>query len=99
MPKLILINLQHQLVQCSTLQCQKNKKIVVYQLVIPFTNDQKQPLSRVNLTGRPVGWILLRGALLCFGRYFLAPEALTRAPRARASRGVWGHAPHEILQI
>ena len=35
---------------------------------------------------RPVGWILLRGVLLCFGKYFLAPEA-------RASRGVWGHAP------
>ena len=48
---------------------------------------------------RPVGWILLRGVLLCFGRYFLAPEALTRAPKAQASRGVWGHAPHEILQI
>ena len=41
---------------------------------------------------RPVGWIPLRGVLLCFGRYFLAPEALTRAPKARASRGVWGHA-------
>ena len=29
------------IVQCSTVQCQKNKKIVVYQLMIPFTNDQK----------------------------------------------------------
>ena len=28
----------------------------------------------------------VEGVLLCFGRYFLAPEA-------RASRGVWGHAP------
>ena len=57
MPKLILINLQHQLVQCSTVQCHLRKEIVVYQLMIPFTNYQKlrsrarQPLSRVNLTG------------------------------------------------
>ena len=29
---------------------------------------------------RPVGWILLRGVLLFFGRYYLAPEALIRAP-------------------
>ena len=42
----------------------------------------------------------VEGGSFMFGRYFLAPEALTRAPKARASRGVWGHAPpHEILQI
>ena len=29
----------------------------------------------------------------------LAPKALRRAPTARASRAVWGHAPQEILQI
>ena len=56
MPKLILFNLQHQLVQCSTVECQKNKKIVVYQLMIPFTMTRsssraRQLLSRVNLTG------------------------------------------------
>ena len=56
MPKLILFNLQHQLVQCNTVQCQKNKKIVVYQLMIPFTMTRsssraRQLLSRVNLTG------------------------------------------------
>ena len=51
MPKLILIDLQHQLVQCSTVQYstvpkkqqqqqQQNQKYV-YQPMIPFTNDQK----------------------------------------------------------
>ena len=39
---------------------------------------------------RPAGWILLRGVLLIFWIFFLAPEALTRAPKARASRGSVG---------
>ena len=40
----------------------------------------------------------VEGVLSCFGRYFLAPEALTRAPKARSSRSGGMH-PHEILQI
>ena len=38
---------------------------------------------------------MLRGVLLFFGRYFLALETLTRAPKARVFRGFWGHAPPE----
>ena len=48
---------------------------------------------------RPVGWIMLRGVLLCFGRYFLALEALTRAPKARASRGSGGMPPMKFCKF
>ena len=50
----------------------------------------------VNGSGNPDG----RGALQTFQpllrrnrEALLAPKALRRAPTARASRGVWGHAP------
>ena len=41
------------------------------------------------------------GFCYLFGSYFLALEAQTRAPKARASMGCLGHAPSpkEILQI
>ena len=41
----------------------------------------------------------VEGGSFIFGRYFLAPEALTRAPKVRASRGVWRHAPLQISCI
>ena len=47
-----------------------------------------------------VEWILLRGFFF-FGRYVLAPEALTRARKARALAGLGAcpSLPQEILQI
>ena len=49
-------------------------------------------VERLPLVNRPVGWILLRGVLSFFGSYFLAGANTSANKKARASRGVWGHA-------